>query len=275
MKMGLSNSICSLNLRSIETALELADINGALENYLHMEWVSADILVPDYLQSFPECPEKGRYFLIKNEANFVPVCTYHHPDKSVICSLIMEAYINRLLTYEGAEFIMGAQGKHTGIKDLIAIIDIQGFEKGWSAWTKGKDAVDCSALAIEAMRDALEGIYRNSTLIPDTGAVNLGHLEEGFSYTEKVKTSTIPLDMTDPCLELKPGDLCIIKAPLPHTTIFLGRYREKKGDNNAYWIWASDSLSNTAIFTHGDFCKAFKKYRDQTVSRWTLKKYTP
>lgn len=280
--MGLSNSVCSLNLCSIETALEMADINGGLENYLHMDWVSADVLVPDYLQSSPECPEKGRYFLIKNGGGFVPICTYHHPDKSVIYSLVMEAYINRLLTYEGAEFIMGAQGKHTGIDDLIAIIRNKGFEErkkgfeeGWRAWTKGKDAVDCSGLAIEAMRDALEGIFRNSTLIPDTGAVNLGHLEDGFPYTEKVETSAIPSNMADPCLELKPGDFCIVKALRPHTTIFLGRYREKNGDNNAYWIWASNTQNKTAIFTHGDFCQAFECFENQTVSRWTLKKYTP
>ena len=44
--------------------------------------------------------------------------------------------------------------KHTGIDDMLHIIYNDGFEKGWNAWMKG-NAIDCSALSIEAMRDAL------------------------------------------------------------------------------------------------------------------------
>lgn len=272
--MDFLDPVCSLNLRSIETAVVMADLEGALENYLSLGWVSAGVLVPGYLRSSPECPGKGRYFLIDDgSGGFVPVCTYHHPDKAVIYALVMEAYINRLLMYENTEFVMGAQGKRTGIDDLLHIIYNDGFEKGWRTWAGGK-AIDCSGLAIEAMRDALEGIYRNNSLIPDTNALSLGKYEGKYPYTEKVKTSVNPSEMADPCLELKPGDLCIIKN-LPHTTIFLGRYRKKTGDNTPYWIWASGSRKKVVVFTHDQFRKAYTGFKDQAVSRWTLKKYVP
>ncbi|HII01351.1 TPA: hypothetical protein HA351_06770 [Methanosarcinaceae archaeon] len=273
--MDPSRNICSLNMRSIETALVMADLEGALDDNRSTNWHPANLLSPAYLKSLPMCPAKGRYFLIEDgSGELVPVCSYHQGDKAVINSLIMEIYVNRLLMYEGMEFIMGAQGKRTGIRDMLRIISIEGFEKGWNAWKK-ENAVDCSALAIEAIRDSLGIVYHDNALIPDTKALNLGKLKGNFSYTEKVKTSLIPSDMKDPCNELKPGDLCIIMAPLPHTTIFLGRYREKTGDNTPYWIWASDGKGKVAVFTHDEFRKAFGKYKEQAVSRWNLEKYVP
>ena len=272
--MDISNPICSLNTRSIETALVMADLEGALGDYRSTGWQSVRVLVPAYLRSVPVCPSKGRYFLVEDgSGDFVPVCSYHHPDKAVIYSLVMEAYINRLLMYDGTDFVMGAQGKHTGIDDMLHIIYNDGFEKGWNAWMKG-NAIDCSALSIEAMRDALNIVYHDNALIPDTNALNLGKYTGKCPYTEKVKTSVRPSDMKDPCLELKPGDMCIIKN-LPHTTIFLGRYRKKTGDNTPYWIWASSSKHKVRVFTHDEFRKAYKGFKEQAVSRWNLKKYKP
>ncbi|MCQ1536079.1 hypothetical protein FTO70_10385 [Methanosarcina sp. KYL-1] len=276
--MDFLDPLCSLNLRSVETALELADLEGGLDGCRSKNWHPVNILVPAYLNPTPLCPSKGRYFLIEDgSGELIPICSYHHRDKAFINSLIMEIYVNRLFMYEGMDFIMGAQGKRTGIDDLLHILfnDIKkdGFKKAWDVWMK-ENAVDCSALAIEAIRDALEMVYHNNTLIPDTNALSLGKYEGKYPYTEKVKTSVRPADMTDPCLELKPGDLCIIKD-LPHTTVFLGRYREKKGDNTPYWIWASTGKGKIAIFTHEEFRKAYKNDKEQAVSRWNLRNYNP
>ncbi|WP_152567534.1 hypothetical protein [Methanococcoides methylutens] len=249
----------------------MAEIDGVTDN-IATNWISTDKLVPEYLTNHPVCPSKGRYFLVRDESGyFVPICSYHSTDRDLINSMIIDAYLKRLLTYKGMEFIMGAQGKRTRIDDLLHIIYNKGFEKGWEVWTK-ENAIDCSALAIESMRDALEEIYHNSTLIPDTTALNLGKVEGKYPYTKQIKTSVKPSDMADPCSELKPGDMCIITGSSPHTTIFLGRFREKEGDNNPYWIWASGSKGKVDIFTHERF-QYFYKRSKQVVSRWDLKKY--
>lgn len=272
--MDPSGNICSLNMHSIETALVMADLEGALDVSSSTNWHPVNMLSPDYLKPLPVCPAKGRYFLIEDgSGGLVPVCSYHHSDRAFINSLIMEIYVNRLLMYDGTDFVMGAQGKHTGIDDMLHIIYNDGFEKGWNAWMKG-NAIDCSALSIEAMRDALNIIYHDNALIPDTNALNLGKYTGKYPYTQKVKTSVRPSDMTDPCLELKPGDMCIIKS-LPHTTIFLGRCRKKTGDNTPYWIWASSSKHKVRVFTHDEFRKAYKHFKEQAVSRWNLKNYNP
>lgn len=266
----MTDALCALSLRSIETAAVMADeyLTG-----LQGDWLSVAVLIPDYLRGSERCPRsKGRYFLHRVPGGFEPVCTVHSADRALVTRWILEAFIVRLLYYENTDFIMGAQGRRSDLGDLLHMVEVEGYA-GWLAYVNSS-AIDCSGLAIEAMRDALESLYVEPALIPDTTAKGLGQLEGSYPYTEKVTVSQRPSRMVDPTVELQPGDLCISGEP-GHTTIYLGRYLEKRGDRTPYWIWASASQKKVLVFTHDEYRRLYNGSKFEQVARWKLKSYAP
>lgn len=272
--MNPSSAICAMTLRTVQTGVEMADMASALPAG-HPRYVSPAFLAPNYVTGRMACPGKGTYWLIAQGEGYEAVCTCHSP-REAVAPLIIDTFICRILQYTDYEFLMAAQGKRTGLGALISMCINYPLSKAWSAYSSGK-AIDCSGLAIEAMRDALTGLFREPALLADAGARTLGHLTEKYKYTQPAPVTQRPSAMADPTQFLQPGDICIVTPGqnMAHTTIYLGCCRSAAGDNTPYWIWASTSKGKIAVFSHEEYRKAYADAPAEKVMRWKLTDYQP
>lgn len=273
--MDTTAKICAISLSALQQGVEMADSLDELPP-THPLYLSPQFLVPEYLRSLPACPSKGSYWLLgQPDGGYLAVCTVHTPREKVM-PLILDTFICRILQYVDDDFVMVAQGKRTGISELLRMCAIYPLSTAWKAYSEGH-AVDCSALAVEAMRDALGGLFPGGALLPDAGARTLGHLSHPYAYTEVISLPLRPSAMEDPTLLLQPGDICIVTpgVNMAHTTVYLGPYRKASGDATPYWIWASDAKKKIAVFTHQEYRDAFGHAPAETVARWKLKDYRP
>lgn len=273
--MDTSQALCAITLRTIEKGVEMADSLDELPP-THPLYLNPQFLVPEYLRSLPACSSKGTYWLLgRPDGAYQAVCTVHTPREKVM-PLILDTFICRILQYVDDDFVMVAQGRRTGISELLRMCAIYPLSTAWKAYCEGH-AVDCSGLAVEAMRDALGGLYPGGALLPDAGARTLGHLPDPYAYTEVISLPQRPSAMDDPTKLLQPGDICIVTegVNMAHTTIYLGPYRQASGDGTPCWIWASSARKKIAVFTHEEYRAAFRDAPAETVARWKLKDYQP